>query len=287
MEKNYPIKLQRSGFTETNLIFINSISNPTEDLIKLKHLDIHRMYSKAGFYDKDINGSYFDLNIDQVIKNDNFNRWLYEHKIAIENCNYLEAMSHIRAYDIYKPYRLELDNFIDSLNHHNQTYKSMYHNYWVKQYKIYPLLENKKILIINSFGSLIERQYSSGNTHKIFYNFPFFDNIDYIDFPYTFFNSGPHKNFFETLEHIFSLVSFKYFDTALVSCGPYGCILSDKIIKILHKEAYTMGSGITTMFGIEPNRNEPFWISKIPEQYIPEGFAKIEKGRYWIGSPKK
>ena len=281
------MKIQRSGFTETNLIFIDSLVSKDPELIKLRNLDINRMYSKAGFYDKNINGSYFDLDIDQVLKDDNFNRWLYEYKTALENCHYLEAMSHIRAYDIYKPYRPLLDNFINSLNHQNSTYVSMFHNYWVKQHKIYTLLENKKILIINSFGSLIEHQYSSGNTHKIFENFPFFSSIDHIDFPYTFFNNGPHKNFFETLEYIFGLVSSKSFDIALVSCGPYGCILSDRIIKQLNKEAYTMGSGITTMFGIEPNHNEPFWISKIPEQYIPEGFEKIEKGRYWIGLPKK
>lgn len=277
------LKIQRSGFTETNLIFINSLRPIDKLMEELRHLDIQRMYSKAGFYDKTISGTYFDINYQQALTSPVFNKWLEEYKASLINCDYLEPMSHIRAYDKYKPYRKQLNDFIDSLSHNNIVYQPVYHNYWIKPEKIYPLLTNQKILIVNSFGSLIVSQYISGNVHKIFPNFPNLLDIDYIDFPYTFFNNGPHGNFFETLEHTLQLIANKTFDIVLVSCGPYGCIMCDRILQRFHKPAYTIGSGITPMFGIQPNKNEPYWISKIPKEYIPDGFEKIEKGRYWIG----
>jgi len=280
------MKLQRTGFTEGNLIFIehlnkNQISN--KDLDELKILDINRMYSKAGFYDKAIKGSYFDIDHNKAYKSTIFQRWINDFSNSLENSDYLEYMSHVRSNEKLKYLRENLENYIKKLNNENNKKNIEYKNYWKKQESIYKFLGNKKILIVNSFASLIFKQYSSGNVHKIFNDFPRLADIDYIDFPYTFFNNGPHSNFFETLEYYFELIKLKHFDLALISCGPYGCILVDRIVKVLGRDAYTMGSGITTMFGIQPKNHETYWIGEIPREYIPEGFEKIEKGRYWIG----
>lgn len=280
------MKLQRTGFTEGNLIFIeylnkNQIFN--KDLDELKILDINRMYSKAGFYDKSINGSYFDIDHKKAYESAIFQRWIDDFSNSLENSDYLEYMSHVRSQEKLKYLRENLETYIKKLNNENNKKNIEFKNYWKKHECIYKFLENKKILIVNSFASLIFRQYSSGNVHKIFNNFPKLADINYIDFTYTFFNDGPHSNFFETLEYYFELIRAKSFDLALISCGPYGCILVDRIVKVLGKDAYTMGSGITPMFGIQPKKYEPYWIGEIPREYMPEGFEKIEKGRYWIG----
>jgi hypothetical protein len=276
------IKLQRSGFTETNLIFIDSWTQEQlpQHLIDLQNLDINRIYSKAGFYDKNIEGTYFDINTKQVKNSENFHRWLIEYKKSLYNCDYLEAMSHIRSYPIYETFRPLLEKFIDSLKHNNMNTVNQYRNFWKKPHTIYHILDKQKILIVNSFGSLIYRQYTSGNVHKIFPDFPNLSDIDYIDFPYTFFNNGPHQNFFETLDYYMHIIQKKAFDIALVACGPYGCIMVDRIRKALNKNAITIGSGITPMFGIDPKKQEPYW-THIPPQYIPKNYEKIEKGRYW------
>jgi hypothetical protein len=280
------MKLQRTGFTEGNLIFIEHLNKNqifNKDLDELKILDINRMYSKAGFYDKAIKGNYFDIDHNKAYKSTVFQRWINDFSNSLNNSDYLEYMSHVRSNDKLKYLRKNLENYIEKLNNENNKKNIKYKNYWKKHESIYKCLGNKKILVVNSFASLIFKQYSSGNVHKIFNDFPRLADIDYIDFPYTFFNDGPHSNFFETLEYYFELIKLKHFDLALISCGPYGCILVDRIVKVLGRDAYTMGSGITTMFGIQPKKHETYWIGEIPREYIPDGFEKIEKGRYWIG----
>jgi hypothetical protein len=280
------MKLQRTGFTEGNLIFIEHLNkNKTyhKDLDDLRILDINRMYSKAGFYDKSIKGNYFDIDCEKAYQSEVFQKWLSDFSDSLLESDYLEYMSHIRKEEKLKSFRTDLEKFIKELNKEKNTENIKYKNYWIKHESIYKFLENKKILVINSFASLIFKQYSIGNVHKIFPNFPKLLDINYLDFPYTFFNDGPHSNFFETLECYFELIKNKNFDLALVSCGPYGCILVEKINKLLNKNAFTMGSGLTPMFGIQPKKCEPYWICEIPKEYIPMGFEKIEKGRYWIG----
>lgn len=280
------MKLQRTGFTEGNLIFIEYLKQQNEvssDLQDLQILDINRMYSKAGFYDKSIPGSYFDIDHKKAYESENFQKWLKDFSNSLVGSDYLEYMSHIRKEEKFSNFRPELEDYISVLNQEKNSINIIFKNYWVKYKSIYEYLENKKVLVVSSFASLIYKQYESGNVYKIYNDFPKLNDIIFIDFPYTFFNNGPHKDFFETLEFYFEIIKNKIFDVALISCGPYGCILVDKIKK-LNKDAFTMGSGITPMFGIDPKKkDEKYWISEIPKEYVPSGFEKIENGRYWTG----
>jgi hypothetical protein len=288
------IKLQRAGFTETNLLFIYWLESncdlPINQLLyDVQKLDIQRLYSKSGFYDKQINGNYFNIDFEKAKTSDLYHKFINDYTKSLYDCDYLILMSHIYKNKEYFQFKDQLNNYYNKyFNHKNYLNKQLF-RYWTDNYSasIYKYLDNKKVLIVNSFGSLIYQQYISGNVHKIFPDFPILNNIDYVDFPYTFFNSGPHENFFETLNFYYDLIKQKNFDIALVSCGPYGCILVDLIVKNLNKSAITMGSGITPMFGINPGKDEPFWISEIPKKYIPLEYEKIENGRYWRGKNNK
>lgn len=283
------LKLQRSGFTETNLLFINFLqkckNNNNEHLDWWFNIDINRMYSKAGFYDKKIEGTYFNINCKQARNSEMFQRWLDEYSTSLKSSTYTEFMTHFnhngKQWKELQTYKNELKEFRELFN---TCIPKELTQYWKVPEKIYKFLENKNVLIVNSFGALIVQQYENGNTHKIYPTFPILNNINYVHTPYTFFNNGPHNNFFETLQDLFEQIQRVEFDIALVSCGPYGAILVDRICKLLQKDAITMGSGITPMFGVMPGNKEPFWLSTIPPEFIPEGYEKIEKGRYWLGN---
>lgn len=281
------IKLQRAGFTETDLIFIDSLPKEkiTQDLRELWLLDINRLYSQSGFYDKEIYGSYRDIDTEQAESSNTFRRWLLEYRNSLLNSDYLILMSHIYSQQKYFLYKDMLNIYSNRFNQKNSINKN-FHRYWKDNYaqSIYPYLEDKNVLVINSFGSIIQHQYDSKNIYRIFPSFPKIRNLKHIDFPYTFFNDGPHKNYFETLDYYFEIISQIEFDIALVSCGSYGCILVDRIVSLLSKSAITLGSGITPMFGIDPNKKEQYWVNEIPKEYIPNNYEKIDKGRYWIGT---
>lgn len=281
------IKLQRAGFTETDLIFIDSLPKEkiTQDLRELWLLDINRLYSQSGFYDKEIYGSYRDIDTEQAESSNTFRRWLLEYRNSLLNSDYLILMSHIYSQQKYFLYKDMLNIYSNRFNQKNSINKNFY-RYWKDNYaqSIYPYLEDKNVLVINSFGSIIQHQYDSKNIYRIFPSFPKIRNLKHIDFPYTFFNDGPHKNYFETLDYYFEIISQIEFDIALVSCGSYGCILVDRIVSLLSKSAITLGSGITPMFGIDPNKKEQYWVNEIPKEYIPNNYEKIDKGRYWIGT---
>lgn len=117
------------------------------------------------------------------------------------------------------------------------------------------------------------------NAHKVYPSMLPFE-MKTQTFPYCFFNNGPDRDGFETIERIFNEID-KNFDTALVSIGPYGCILADRL-NSLGKTTLTVGSGLPKVFAVEPGRKEEYWLGEIPEQYIPTDYKKIENGRYWV-----
>lgn len=276
------MKLQRIGYTEGTLLFCNYLKNTIgvdKQIIDPKEaLFINWLYSSSGWYDKDLSYSYFDMNYDEVYQNSNYHKFLNVYKNSMENSDHLIVLLHeyyVNNYLNHKP------SFISSLK---SNWSQHYANYWCHSEKIYDLLNSKNILVISSFDELIYSQYHSGNIHKIFHDFPVFKSLSTINFPYCFFNNGPHHNSFETIDYIMDQVQNYEFDIALIGAGPHGAIITDKIVK-LGKSAITMCSGITKMFGIDPgSEHKDFWVTTIPEQYIPKNFEKLENGRYWIGS---
>jgi len=273
------MKLQRPGFTETTLIFLQYLKNKSikDDIIeKEEDVFINWLYSIAGMYDKKIQGSYFDIDTEAVKQSNFYQKWLKEYELAIKDCDFLIPLLHNVEYK--KTHENEFINFLNSKNKENP----QYYNYWCRHSALYPLLDGKKILIISSFAELIKQQLLSGNLYKIFDNFPKIE-IEPVQFPYTFLNNGPNENSFETMELIFNKIEKIQFDVAILSCGAYAALLGEKIHNNLKKDVISIGSKITQMFGIDPSKKEKKegWITEIPENYIPNYYLKIEGGGYW------
>lgn len=268
------MKFQRPGFTETTLIFIdylreNGINN--EKIVKSEEKFINWLYSTCGFYDKEISGSYFDIDTEKAINSENYKKFLNDYRKALKESDRLCLLIHEFFVDKEK-----IPEFQDSLNP-----KNLWN--WPGYKPWYNILENKKVLLVSSFAALMEKQYNCGNIHKIDADFP---NISIIAYktPYTFFNNGPDKNFFETLDVMKKDISSIDFDVAIIACGAYAVLLADHCHNI-GKTGISIGSGMHTMFGINPNKkDDPLWISTIPDEYKPIGYEKIEGGQYWQSS---
>lgn len=292
------IKLQRPGNTETSLILSKYlISNKIVSSFGIEKQYIQILYSMCGFYDKSIKGSYFDIDHKKALESNNYNNWLEEYNNSLKNSNYLHPLLDKNAFSGYQTHVIDWIKNLDvgCCSEVNRIFKKNfdvcgseefrpYQGYWWNYPAIFPLLEGKRVLVINSFDGLIKKQFESKNLNKIHKNFPEFKDLITIKTPFTFFNNGPHDNYLETIEFVWSqILSIKdNFDVALVSCGPMGCILTGRIHK-LNKDALYMGSGLHRMFGISPSdpKNE-YWIKEIPEEYTPKDYKKIEGGRYWL-----
>jgi hypothetical protein len=273
------MKLQRPGYTETTLIFLQYLKNKNikDDFVeKEEDVFINWLYSTSGMYDKKIQGSYFDINTEAVRQSNFYQKWIKEYEQAIKNCDFLIPLLHNVKYK--ETHEIEFINFLNPKNKENK----QYYNYWCDHFVLYPLIDGKKILVVSSFAELIKQQSLSGNLNKIFNKFPKIE-IESLQFPYTFLNDGPNENSFETLEIIFNEIIKIEFDIAILSCGAYAALLSERIHNTLRKDVISMGSKITQMFGIDPLKKDKSegWITEIPEKYIPNYYLKIEGGNYW------
>jgi len=158
---------------------------------------------------------------------------------------------------------------------------------------IYKYIKNKRVLVVSSFGELIKKQYDSRNVYKIYNHFPELVDLQYITFPYCFFNQGEEssENYFETLDKYFDKIKLikDTFDIVLLSCGAYGHMLCHKIDDELGKDAIYIGGRIQEFFGILNTRTKTdkniktneYWITDIPDKYKPPNYNLIEKGCYW------
>lgn len=269
------MKLQRTGYTEGTLLVTKYLQTLDPDKYSyVINQSLHRftnwLYTTSGFYDKSIAGTYFNFNGKNIINSKYFIKFINMYEKSIFDCDKLNFLVHkIVDIDIIHTY-CSLFNAND------------YNEFWFNYTKWYKMLENKSVLLINSFAPLMVEQYENGNLHKLDQNFPKLRNIYGYRTPYTFFNNGPHDNFFETLDEIISSINKISFDIAIIGCGAYGCLIADAIHK--NKIAICIGSRVSHMFGVNPEmRDNNLWISSIPKEYIPDNYKKIEGGRYWLG----
>ena len=292
------MKIQRPGHTETQLLYSHFVKN-THPLLydqSKEYTFIEWLYTTSGFYDKSVSLN----NKDEIIDSDCYNLWIERYNQALHNCDHIECCVGNPTFNDPPP--MYLDQYLLQFKSKSLTINQQYitksdipwNQYWCREgmgsnnkyngvfFMHYDMLKNKKILVLSPFVELVDYQHKN-NVHKIFNNFPEFDLLTFKT-PYTFLNSGPHNNFFETLEFIYEQISQLDFDIALLSCGTYAALLIDKITTILRKSAIYMGRGGNYMFGIDPQRDgasRPHWITEIPESMIPNNFRKIEDGVYW------
>jgi len=281
------MKIIRLGNTETHLLFAYFMVTHTdaENYIKQyfhdQFIDAAKwLYTCCGYYDKNIS-----LNFPEAAYNPNFIKYVNDLEIVVENCYETQFYFQPEPYSIFKKYQYDfyLKYFIKNFKLLNET------RFCDRIHSIYNFIKNKNVLVISSFDGLIMQQYNSNNVYKIYPDFPILKSLKTIKFPYCFNNNGPHNNYFETLEYIFSLIKNTEFDIAILSCGSYGHMLTHRIDLELNKDAIYIGGNIQEMFGILCKREKDagfikpneYWITTIPEEYIPSDYKTIEDGCYW------
>ena len=278
----------RVGFTETTLLFYYYLENILNiDITILKLIDsqnnlINWLYSTSGFYDKTINGTYFDIDVKKAKKSNVYNYYFSNLLNIVKNYDKnIELNFHSIPENLFK----YLEEFKKYLNCENKS-EPLTHNTLF----VYKFIENKRVLIINNLGILMKQQYENGNTKKIDKEFPDVINIDYINPGYTWLNNknGTDKNFVITLNKICKNIEnvINNFDVAIISCGPYSAFIMKYIYNIKQKECIVFGGELCKHFGISVKRSNPSRIVKeyhifVPDELKPLDYEKIENGIYW------
>ncbi len=281
-----PEKILRLGMTECSLLFIywlNKYINFYDiNTTNTKNLLVKWLYTTSGYYDKTQIGSYFNV--------------IHKEKDPEIYLKYMETIySIIKNSDIFSfsPHKCSNEKLLSEFRDSIGAKKICY----INQNIVFDFIKNKKILIISSFAPLIKSQLENGNCKKIYHLTPDIVKISIYRFPYTFFNSGPDNNIFQSSERFFkdiiNSVDTSEFESVLISCGAYGCLIAQKFFE-LDKNVCVIGGDLQTFFGIlntrtknnfEKNgteiKNKEFWITKIPDEYKPKDYMKIENGCYW------
>ena len=270
----------RLGLTETTLLFVyflnlSGINN--QNCINTQRNLCNWLCSTSGFYSKEIIGTYFNFEHEKVKNSQTYNSYFGKLlNFLKENNNYhLELCFHQLPDDllIYK------EKFLNYIHYYDKQ----------KKCDFLQFLDNKHILIINNLGSLMKKQFESGNIKKINSNFP--DNvksIQYFENGYSFFNNGPDQDILVTANKLCNKIKLLEFHGAVISAGAYSFIIADYILNNMKKTVYVIGGGLPFYFGISINRTKHFHNNSINEYFIdvpvemrPEGYEKIENGCYW------
>jgi len=279
----------RLGFTEATLLVIYLLKKSnilTEDekiqFDKEEIKFINWLYSTSGFYDKEIKGQYFDYDYENAKKSVVYNEYFERITNTIKNTDcYVELCLHKIFSD--KIREIELKNFL------SENY-NLFNKNKNKNIQLMNLINNKKVLIVNSIASLMKQQFYSVNRHKINPNFPKnVKNIETINTESTIVNDGPDNNILETSTILCSKINEYDFDIAIVSVGAYSILIADFIINNLKKECYIIGGTLPYYFGIITKRtgkellkNKIFdYLITVPEELKPENYMKVEHGCYW------
>lgn len=290
----------RLGYSESDLLFTFFIVNYSskkidfgEDNFIRDHTNniLNWFYSTSGFYDKSIK----EININ-CFYSENFIIYMKKIISIIKTCSVclLNIHGHYQKYASYFSEFIEfLDNkvFCEIWYDEKEKFYSLYHI----NYDINTFIENKKILIINPLSELMKSQFMSGNIYKInnVEKLPSIKEIFNIINKNTFFNDGPGdfiiENYYNICLEIDNMNKEHDFDTVIISCGAYSCLLANYIFTSYNKAVFVIGGELNNMFGIKNQRflehnptaiyNE-FWI-EVPNELKPEGYKKIENGCYW------
>tara|TARA_Y100000816_G_C26096772_1_gene580568 strand:- start:708 stop:1637 length:930 start_codon:yes stop_codon:yes gene_type:complete len=293
-----PMKIVRYGNTEFQLLLAFYILQYGNESPQVNHamrqiisIFTRWLYTTAGYYDKDVKGE--GLSIQPNTYNFNYYKFIRHLEVSIGGgvCS---------LYYLLSPWMAPL------LEKHKSLFMKKYNilrlenaeriPWSIRTKDIFECIKGRKVLVISSFDGLIKKQFDSGNLYKIHDNFPIIASLSTIKFPYCFHNSGPERNYHETLATIFNEIKSQDFDIALLACGCYGHMLCHQIDSELGKDAIYLGGSIQALFGILSNREKEarkkdsgsplfgvnqYWITEIPPEYIPKNYKSIENGCYW------
>lgn len=242
------MKCQRTGLTEGSLIY--------NEWLKTKNLYredteaefINWLYSTSGFYDKDIKGSYFDIDVEAVKKSLNYQRFLVEFHDSLLGSDIVHLMIH-GAYHLRGQ---------DKQGEFAARFAPQNLCYWKDVPFMKSTIADKKILVVSSIAQLITDKYWTPENKMYGYSTP-----------QTHLNTGDDKNYWETLDRVMDEIPMD-FELAVISFGAYGCLMADRLVK-MGKSAMTIGSGIYDLFP----------VGSVPLEKRPTGWEKVEEGRYW------
>ena len=272
----------RLGFTESDLLFLHYLKTQLNMEEFENNFDIIQwLYSTSGFYDKNIEGTFFNFDAQKCVNSEVFNNYLQLllEKCKNNNCN-LQLMFHIKIHNKYGKY---MDGFYDYINKRLE-------DLGLTQNGLYRIIENKNILIVNNLGILIKQQYDSGNFHKCFLNAPSIKSIEYFNPGYTFGNNGPDNSVLDTSNRLckeLDAIINDNIDVVIVSAGCYSVLLADYIINNKHKQVLVIGGMVSHYFGISTKRNirhnHPIneHFIEVPINLKPPNYLKVENGCYW------
>jgi len=278
----------RLGMTETTLLFyyyLENILNLDINKIKLitsQHTLINWLYSTSGFYDKSINGTYFDIDVKKAKESHVYNYYFSNLLKIVKN---YDKNVQLCFHKISEELNEQKQEFIKYVNCENKGHPLTHQTSF-----IYNFIENKRVLIVNNLGILMKQQYENENVKKINNNFPNLLNIDYINPGYTWLNNknGTDQNFIVTLNKICKNIEniIDNFDVLIISCGAYSAFIMDFIYNLKKKECAIFGGELCQHFGISIRRNNPDRIVKehhvfVPDELKPTDYEKIERGTYW------
>jgi hypothetical protein len=268
----------RLGFTETTVLFFFYLDTLHIDKTYYKdsqHSLLNWLYTTSGFYDKQIKGSYFDFNTNMILSSQVYHQYFSTVLNILKNTNLHVFLCFHKIHDSLLPYK---EAFLQHINYYHKA----------QPMHIFDFMRNKKLLIINNFGCLMQQQYNSGNLKYIHSNFPMIQKIEYLLNGYTFFNNGPNQSILETANHLCNNINNYDFDACVISSGAYSILLANHVHNVLHKEVFIIGGDLPFYFGIKTQRTINFHKDKIneyfisvPEELKPDGYQKIENGSYW------
>lgn len=290
------MKITRLGMTESGILllyFANKYCDfpPAVKLQILRHLVglTNWLYTTSGYYDKAVPGNKFNFT-ESACTTRNFERLLKQWEEAVNGCEEAQFYFHdgfVRS--LYESIKDDFQSHFGITNmvllNDTKTIDRM-PNYYKK-------IAGKKVLVVSSFAELCVQQYNSGNVHKLGISFPAtVKGVVGVTTPYSFLNTGPHNNYFETLDAIFEEIKKADFDVAVLGCGVYGHMLTHRIHHELGKDAVYIGGCVTNLFGVLSSREKnigmgkdvalnEYWVLTIPEKYRPANFKDIEDGCYW------
>jgi hypothetical protein len=291
------MKIVRLGYTETSLLFIHYIRINTDkyefskDDTEFINTLINWLYTTSGYYDKSIKGDYFNFDGNICINSTVYNNYMDNLLLNLNNSDILQLNFH-KFSDGINNFK---SDFIKQFNSKNIIYEINDNNMFdFMKDKLFSSIQNKNILIINSFSKLIKEQIESNikNLKIIYQNFPNIKKVYEYTTPYTFLNNGPDTSILVTIDNICNEIKkLNYnFDIAIISCGAYSTFIGNYINNKINKDIFIAGGFITRFFGIINKReinkfnnfeNKEYWITSIPDEYKPNNYEKIEEGCYW------
>lgn len=282
-------RIYRLGYTESDILFFGVMTRHgvAIDDERLRFLKLMRqwLFSTSGFYDKRVNGSYFDFNATELEASPVYA--LYEEKLP-EVMHGSEAQ--INIHDLGPQYKAMLPQLHENVSLTAVRYSTaLFHE----------VIKDRKLLLVSPFSPLFRQQILSGNCRRIHPHFPNVSSVAIYRMPYTFLNNkhGNESSFFATLsrvcEEIERTIDPRDFDLAVVSAGAYSVFVANCIARKFHTDVMTMGGDLQYNLGVVSQRlrnhlktqnitiDRRYWVDPIPDEYKPPEYMKIENGCYW------